>query len=125
MKGFLSRLIALKLDVSVIGPENILFTAVARPPICQPRNFTGWGNEGVKVPGSLPCENFFIALAEVDLFRCGLPTLHGRSSVWSRIFCGDKTSGLFLRGSLSGRMCLRSGRGDDIRAPFLLCCDVM
>ena len=45
MKGFSSRLKALKVDV--IGPENILFAGESVH--LSARNFfTGWGREGVK-----------------------------------------------------------------------------
>ena len=44
LKGFSSKLIALKVDVSW---DWKIYCLQAHPWIFQPRNFTGWGNEGV------------------------------------------------------------------------------
>ena len=59
MKGFSSDFIALKVDVL---QDWKIYCLQVRPCIFQPRNFTGWGSERVKLDTLLTEEE----LAEVE-----------------------------------------------------------
>ena len=65
-EGFLSKRIALKVDVS---EDRKIYYSQARPCIFQPGHFTGSGSDGVKLLVSMSTVTYFIPRAHTGTFN--------------------------------------------------------